>query len=62
MFAMLKVKINIKDTYCIVSAFADDIVDFTEAIQSLLNEGWKIAGGLSAANSMLYQALIKNEK
>jgi hypothetical protein len=62
MFAMPKVKINIKDTYCIVSAFADDIVDFTEAIQSLLNDGWKTAGGLSAANSMLYQALIKNEK
>tara|TARA_B000000475_G_scaffold96659_1_gene78450 strand:+ start:85 stop:264 length:180 start_codon:yes stop_codon:yes gene_type:complete len=56
------VKINKKETYCIVSAFADDIIDFTETIQSLVNEGWHIIGGLSAANSMLYQSLIKNEK
>ena len=59
---MSTVKINKKDTYCIVSAFADDIIDFTETIQSLVNEGWHIIGGLSAANSMLYQSLIKNEK
>ena len=59
---MSSVKINKKETYCIVSAFADDIIDFTETIQSLVNEGWHIIGGLSAANSMLYQSLIKNEK
>tara|TARA_X000000368_G_scaffold271789_1_gene215472 strand:+ start:69 stop:248 length:180 start_codon:yes stop_codon:yes gene_type:complete len=59
---MSTVKINKKETYCIVSAFADDIIDFTETIQSLVNEGWHIIGGLSAANSMLYQSLIKNEK
>ena len=56
---MSTVKINKKETYCIVSAFADDIVDFTETIQFLVNEGWHIIGGLSAANSMLYQSLIK---
>ncbi|MFL3052797.1 MAG: hypothetical protein ACJZ15_06400 [Candidatus Neomarinimicrobiota bacterium] len=56
---MSSVKINKKETYCIVSAFADDIIDFTETIQSLVNEGWHIIGGLSAANSMLYQSLIK---
>ena len=59
---MPKVNIHKKDTFCIVSAFADDIADFTETIQSLLNDGWKITGGLSAANSMLFQALTKNEK
>ena len=59
---MSTVKINKKETYCIVSSFADDIIDFTETIQSLVNEGWHIIGGLSAANSMLYQSLIKNEK
>ena len=59
---MSTVKINKKETYCIVSAFADDIIDFTETIQSLVNEGWHVIGGLSAANSMLYQSLIKNEK
>ena len=56
---MSSVKINKKETYCIVSSFADDIIDFTETIQSLVNEGWHIIGGLSAANSMLYQSLIK---
>ena len=56
---MSSVKINKKETYCIVSAFADDIIDFTETIQSLVNEGWHIIGGLSAENSMLYQSLIK---
>ena len=56
---MSTVKINKKETYCIVSAFADDIIDFTETIQSLVNEGWHIIGGLSASNSMLYQSLIK---
>lgn len=59
---MSTVKINKKETYCVVSAFADDIVDFTDTIQSLINDGWCIIGGLSAANSMLYQTLTKNEK
>ena len=59
---MSAVKINKKETYCVVSAFADDIVDFTDTIQSLINDGWHIIGGLSAANSMLYQTLTKNEK
>tara|TARA_B100001142_G_scaffold47464_1_gene44206 strand:+ start:5335 stop:5514 length:180 start_codon:yes stop_codon:yes gene_type:complete len=59
---MSTVKINKKETYCVVSAFADDIVDFTDTIQSLINDGWHIIGGLSAANSMLYQTLTKNEK
>jgi len=56
---MSGVRINKKETYCIVSGFADDIIDYTETIQSLVNEGWHIIGGLSAANSMLYQSLIK---
>ena len=59
---MSTVKINKKETYCVDSDFADDIVDFTDTIQSLINDGWHIIGGLSAANSMLYQTLTKNEK
>ena len=59
---MSTVKINKKETYCVVSAFADDITDFTDTIQSLLNDGWYVIGGVSAANSMLYQTLTKNEK
>ena len=56
------VKIYKKDTYCIVSAFADDIIEFTESIQNLIDDGWRVNGGLSASNSMLYQSLMKNEK
>ena len=56
---MSKVKINKNKSYCIVSAFADDIVDFTESVQALSSDGWSTIGGISAANSMLYQALSK---
>ena len=53
------IKINQNKSYCIVSAFADDIVDFTESVQALISDGWSTIGGISAANSMLYQALSK---
>ena len=56
---MSKVKINKNKSYCIVSAFADDIVDFTESVQALIADGWNTIGGISAANCMLYQALSK---
>ena len=59
---MSKVKINKNKSYCIVSAFADDIVDFTESVQALIGDGWITIGGISAANSMLYQALSKKWK
>ena len=54
--------INKNNTYCIVSAFAYDIDDFVQAIQDLIDDGWKANGGISASNSMLYQSLTKNEK
>ena len=56
---MSKVKINQNKSYCVVSAFPDDIVDFTESVQALISDGWSTIGGISAANSMLYQALSK---
>lgn len=59
---MSQVNVNKNDTYCIVSAFAYDIDDFVQAIQDLIDDGWKANGGISASNSMLYQSLTKNEK
>ena len=50
-------------SYCVVSSYADDLTDFTEFISNLINdEGWSIAGNISASNSMLYQSLTKHEK
>ena len=56
---MSTVKINKKETYCVVSAFADDITDFTDTIQSLLNDGWFIMGGVSAC--LLYTSDAADE-
>ena len=57
-----KVNINKKRSYCVISAYADDLSDFTDCIDILIKEGWLIAGNLTASNSMLYQALTKHEK
>ncbi len=59
---MPQVSINKDKTYCIVSAFAYDIDDFVQTIQSLIDEGWKASGGISASNSMLYQSMTNDEK
>jgi len=60
-----KSKVNVckSDSYCVVSSYADDLTEFTEFINNLINdEGWSIAGNISASNSMLYQSLTKYEK
>ena len=58
-----KVNINKRRSYCVVSAYADDLNEFADYIDRLIDkEGWLIAGSLSASNSMLYQALTKYER
>ena len=55
-----KITIVKKQNYLIISAYADDIVEFAESVQSMLAEGWKLNGGISSSTSILYQSLIKN--
>tara|TARA_B100001250_G_C19644910_1_gene719932 strand:+ start:636 stop:842 length:207 start_codon:yes stop_codon:yes gene_type:complete len=61
-----KVRINILSssitihktkTYCIATAFVDDMKDFTHAINTLKLEGWSLAGGISVSDSRLFQCL-----
>jgi len=56
---MSSVDITLTDKYCIVSAYSEDHKELVEKIQTLLNKGWTLSGGLTASNSRLYQALIK---
>jgi hypothetical protein len=56
---MHNVKIQMGENYCIVSSFTDDITELVNSIQTLLDEGWSLMGGLTASNSMLFQALNK---
>ena len=56
---MYNVKIQMGENYCIVSSFTDDITELINSIQMLLDEGWSLMGGLTASNSMLFQALNK---
>ena len=59
---MSSVNIYKTKTYCLVSAFSADAEKLTRSIHSLDRDGWILAGGISASNSMLFQALYKNEK
>ncbi len=55
-----KITIVKKQNYLIISAYADDIEEFAESVQSMLAEGWQLNGGISSSTSILYQSLIKN--
>ena len=59
---MSSVNINKTKTYCLISAFSADAEILSTTIHSLIKDGWILAGGISASNSMLFQALYKNEK
>ena len=48
-----------KNNYSILFAFDEDLEDFAEKVQQLLNDGWVVSGSLSSSNSKLYQALIR---
>ena len=54
-----KIKIVRRQNYLIISAYADDIEEFVESVQSMIAEGWQLNGGLSSSTSMLYQSLRK---
>ena len=54
---MSSVNINKTKTYCLISAFSADAEILTTTIHSLIIDGWILAGGISASNSMLFQAL-----
>jgi hypothetical protein len=56
---MSSVTVTQSDKYCIISAYSEDHSDLVQKIESMLNEGWILSGGLSASNSRLYQALKK---
>ena len=45
--------------YLIIFAYADDIEEFAESVQSMIAEGWQLNGGISSSTSMLYQSLRK---
>ena len=56
---MPSVQIIMKFFYSILFAFDEDLEDFAEKVQQLLNDGWVVSGSLSSSNSKLYQALIR---
>ena len=57
---MSSVTITKSDKFCIISAYSEDHPDLVEKIESMLEEGWILSGGLTASNSRLYQALIRS--
>ena len=59
---MPSVEITQTDRYCIISAYSQDHEDLVKKINEMLVGGWILSGCLTASNSRLYQALIKNEK
>ena len=56
---MSSVNIYKSKTYCLVSAFSADANELATTVEDLLAKGWTLAGGISASNSMLFQALYK---
>tara|TARA_B100001250_G_scaffold413119_1_gene446212 strand:+ start:1325 stop:1501 length:177 start_codon:yes stop_codon:yes gene_type:complete len=58
---MSTVDIALTERFCILSAYNQDHKDLVEKIDDMLKKGWALSGGLTASNSKLYQALIKNE-
>jgi len=58
---MSTVDIALTERFCILSAYNQDYKDLAEKIDDMLKRGWILSGGLTASNSRLYQALIKNE-
>lgn len=56
---MPSVQIIMNFFYSILFAFDEDLEDFAEKVQQLLNDGWVVSGSLSSSNSKLYQALIR---
>ena len=57
---MSKVTITQSEKFCIISAYTEDHPDLVEKIESMLQEGWILSGGLTASNSRLYQALVRS--
>ena len=57
---MSKVTVTQSEKFCIISAYSEDHSDLVEKIESMLEEGWILSGGLTASNSRLYQALIRS--
>ena len=56
---MSSVNVIIDSHYCIISSFEEDASDFVVKVNELLQEGWKLNGGLSSSNSKIFQALTK---
>jgi hypothetical protein len=56
---MPSVLITIKNNYCIISSFDEDIIELADKVQELLDDGWSISGGISSSSNKLYQALVK---
>ena len=56
---MSSVTVTQSDKFCIISAYSEDHPDLVQKIESMLEEGWILSGGLTASNSRLYQALTR---
>ena len=56
---MSSVTVTQSEKFCIISAYSEDHPDLVEKIESMLDEGWILSGGLTASNSRLYQALTR---
>ena len=46
-----------KTEYNIVES--NSAIKLTKIINNLLNEGWKLQGGISVENEIFYQAMVK---
>ena len=46
----------------VISSFEEDTSDFVLKVNELMQQGWKISGGISSSNNKIFQALVKVPK
>ena len=54
--------IFIEKDYAVISSFEEDASDFVLKVNELMQQGWRISGGISSSNNKLFQALVKVSK
>ena len=59
---MRSVDIFIEKDYAVISSFEEDANDFVLKVNELMQQGWRISGGISSSNNKIFQALVKVSK
>ena len=56
---MSSVDVFIDKDYAVISSFEEDASDFVLKVNELMQQGWRISGGISSSNNKIFQALVK---